>query len=205
MHFGLTLVLAVCKYSFTLHCSQGFSQLRMRKITIIILNRDSCHALSPTDSPRGFRNTFQTPMEVDKAPATTLAADVDKTPASVVPSDKDRTPAAITTPHKDKTSTPLTQSEKEKDKDKPSESGKEMEKERRSEKEPEKEKEREKERDKPKTSLSLMKKHHGKVGRGRPRKVDKEAREALMAAALTHTIPVRLIGRLTGDHTGETG
>ena len=160
----------------------------MKKITII--NRDSCCTLSPKDSQRDFRNNFQTPMEVDKAPATTPAADTDKTPASVAPLDKDRTPAAITTPHKDKTSTPLAHSEK--DKDKPSESVRETEKERRSEKEPGKEKER----DKPKTSLSLMKKHHGKVGRGRPRKVDKEAREALMNAELTHTVPVRLIGRL---------
>lgn len=175
----------------------------MKKITII--NRDSCCALSPKDSQRDFWNNFQTPMEVDKAPATTPAADVDRTPASVAPSDKDKTPAAVTTPHKDKTSTPLAHSEKDKDKDKASESVRETEKERRSEKEPEKEKERDKERNKPKTSLSLMKKHHGKVGRGRPRKVDKEAREALMTAALTHTIPVRLIGQLTGDHIVETG
>ena len=138
-----------------------------------------------------FLLRFQTPMEVDKAPAATPATDSDKTPASVTQSDKDKTPASLAASQKDKTTTPLTHLEK--DKDKPAEKNKDVEKEKRSDKEQDKERERDKDRDKLKMSGSLsLKKHHGKVGRGRPRKVDKEAREAMMTAALAHTVPVSL-------------
>ena len=99
-------------------------------------------------------------------------------------------------------STPLshlnnTDRDKEKTADKPTTE--------RAEKKVEKEAEKEKDRggDKPlRMSGSLtLKKHHGKVGRGRPRKVDKEAREALMTAALTHTVQVSLTTLTTATLT----
>nr|KAG5687049.1 hypothetical protein BaRGS_002422 [Batillaria attramentaria] len=80
------------------------------------------------------------------------------------------TPMEVDTPTaKPITSTPLSRQESQLEKDK------------------EKQKEPERDKDRPKHAALGLKKRHG---RGRPRKADKEAREALMTAALSHTIPV---------------
>ncbi|XP_070205322.1 protein HIRA-like isoform X2 [Littorina saxatilis] len=114
---------------------------------------------------------LHTPMEIDR-PATTATT---ATPSA----EKDKPSSPTTQADKDKTTAPLT------DKDTKTtiaDKTKEVEKERKGDRD------QEKDREKPRTpGLLSLKKH--KVGRGRPRKADKEAREALMTAALTHTLP----------------